>query len=95
MNGKKGKTPVATQVNHDTAYTADVVRFNPTNEAELEQYKGKLKGKIVLVGPLREIRAHFEPEARRETDRELLDLADAPDPATIRRPATPRASCAS
>jgi hypothetical protein len=88
-NGKKGKTAAAAPVSHDTAYTAEVVRFNPANEAELEQYKGKLKGKIVLVGPMREVRAHFEPEARRETDRDLLDLADAPDPASIRRPAGP------
>jgi len=86
---KKGKAPVAVPENHNTAYTAEVVRFNATNEAELDQYKGKLKGKIVLVGPMREVKAHFEAEAKRETEKDLLDLADAPDPASIRRPAGP------
>jgi len=88
---KKGKAAPAMPANHDTAYTAEVVRYNPTNEAELEQYKGKLKGKIVLVGPIREVRAHFEPQATRESDKELLDLADAPDPASVRRQAGPAA----
>jgi hypothetical protein len=69
-----------------TAYTADVVRLAAANEAELEQYRGKLKGKIVLVGPMREIKAHFEPEATRETEKDLLALADAPHPANIPRP---------
>ena len=86
---KKGKAPISVPENHNTAYTAEVVRFTATNEAELDQYKGKLKGKIVLVGPIREVRAHFEPEAKRETEKDLLDLADAPDPASIRRPAGP------
>jgi hypothetical protein len=83
-NGKKAPAPIA---NGNTAYTAEVVRFWATNEGELEQFKGKLKGKIVLVGPNREVRAHFDPEAKRFTDTELLTMADAPDPASIRRPA--------
>ncbi len=76
---KKTKTaaPAAPQ---STAYTAEVVRFNATKEEELEQYKGKLKGKIVLVGPLREIKAHFDPEAKRNTEKDLLEMADAPNP---------------
>jgi carboxypeptidase Q len=88
-NSKKGKVTVAPPVNHSTAYTADVIRFNAATEAELEQYKGKLRGKIVLIGPIRELRAHFEPQAERATEKELLDLANAPDPATARRPAGP------
>ncbi|HEV8592233.1 MAG TPA: M28 family peptidase, partial [Pyrinomonadaceae bacterium] len=83
---KKPKTPVVTlPANLNTEYSAEVVHFNATNEAELEQYKGKLKGKIVLVGPIREVKAHFEPEGTRSTDKQLLDLADSPDPATIQR----------
>jgi hypothetical protein len=35
---KKGKAAPAAPA--DTAYTADVVHFNATNEAELDQYKG-------------------------------------------------------
>ena len=70
-----------------TAYTGEVVRFNAANEAELEQYKGKLKGKIVLLGPVRDVRAWMDAPGKRFTDSELLAMADAPDPATIRRPA--------
>ena len=86
----KGKTPAATG-KPNTAYTAEVVRFTATKEEELEQYKGKLKGKIVLVGAIREVKAHFEAEGKRAGEKELLDLADAPDPASVRRPAGPPA----
>jgi hypothetical protein len=79
--GKKTASPAG------TVYTADVVHFAATKEEELDQYKGKLKGKIVLVGPLRDIKAHFEPEGKRLSDTELLDLADAPQPGP---PAGPR-----
>ncbi|MEO6654937.1 MAG: M20/M25/M40 family metallo-hydrolase, partial [Pyrinomonadaceae bacterium] len=83
---KKGKTPPLIAASQNTAYTGEVVRFTATNEAELEQYKGKLKGKIVLVGAIREVKAHFAAEGKRADEKELLDLADAPDPASIRRP---------
>ena len=83
---KKGKAAAAAPAAPaSTAYTGEVVHFTATKEEELEQYRGKLKGKIVLVGPLREIKAHFEPEATRETEKELLALADAPDPNAPRR----------
>ena len=57
--------------------TADVVFLNAKNEAELEGYKGKLKGKIVLISAVRDIAAHFEAEGRRLTDAELLKMANA------------------
>ncbi|MEP6787311.1 MAG: M20/M25/M40 family metallo-hydrolase [Acidobacteriota bacterium] len=85
---KKGKTPPPPPpAAQGTAYTGEVVRFNATKAEELDQYKGKLKGKIVLLGAIRDLPAHFDPQGVRTTDRQLLDLADAPDPATIRRPA--------
>ncbi len=65
---------------------AEVVWINATTVAELEQYRGKLKGKVVLSGPIREVKPHFEPEATRSTDKELLELADAPDPNDNKRP---------
>jgi carboxypeptidase Q len=89
MKGKGKNQPAPEMMKTDTAYTAEVVHFNATNEAELEQYKGKLKGKIVLVGPIRDIPAHFEAPGSRLTDKELLNLADAQDPAAVRRPAGP------
>ncbi|MGA3244252.1 MAG: M20/M25/M40 family metallo-hydrolase [Bacteroidota bacterium] len=57
--------------------TADVVFLNAKNEAELESYKGKLKGKIVLISGVRDLAAHFEAEGRRLTDAELLRMANA------------------
>jgi hypothetical protein len=69
------------------ALTAEVVYLDATNEAGLEKYKGKLKGAIVLTGAMREIKAHFEPQGTRLTEKELLALADAPDPANA--PARP------
>ncbi len=59
---------------------AEVVWVNATTVAELEPYRGKLRGKIVLNGPIRELKPHFEAEGTRRTDKELLELADAPDP---------------
>jgi len=84
---KKGKTPTPPTTSPGTEYTAEVVHFNASNEDELAQYAGKLKGKIVLVGPIREVKAHFDPQGTRSTEKELLELADAPDPATVQRPA--------
>ena len=83
----KKKPDAAVMASPATAYTGEVVRFNAANEAELEQYKGKLKGKIVLLGPVRDVRAWMDAPGKRFTDSELLAMADAPDPATIRRPA--------
>ena len=85
--GKAKNQPAPAATKADTAYTAEVVHFNATNDAELEQYKGKLKGKIVLVGPIREIAARFQAPGTRLTEKDLLNLADAPDPATVQRPA--------
>ena len=87
--GKGKNQPAPAMTKTDTAYTAEVVHLNATTEAELEQYKGKLKGKIVLVGPIREIAARFTAPGTRYTEKELLDLANAPDPASIQRPAGP------
>jgi hypothetical protein len=67
-------------------FTGEVVRFTATDEAGLEAYKGKLRGKIVLMSPVREIKAWMDAPGKRFTDSELLGLADAPDPAAPRRP---------
>src|SRR5262249_41897708 len=48
---------------------------------DLEKYKGKLKGAIVLVSPPRELQAHFKPEGTRTTNKELLAMANTKPPA--------------
>jgi carboxypeptidase Q len=64
--------------------TADVVYVDAKDEAELRaKYAGKLRGMIVLTGPMREVTAHFTPQGTRHDEKSLLALADAPDPATV------------
>lgn len=58
----------------------EVVYLDARSTADLEKYKGKLKGAIVLMGTPREVKARFEPYATRLTDADLLKLANA-DPA--------------
>ena len=60
--------------------TSDVVYLNAKDESELEQFKGKLKGAIVLMSPMREVKARFEAMGTRRDDKDLLTLADAPAP---------------
>ncbi|MGI8656113.1 MAG: M20/M25/M40 family metallo-hydrolase [Pyrinomonadaceae bacterium] len=60
--------------------TGDVVYVDAKNEAELQKFKGKLKGAIVLTGAMREVKAHFEALGSRLSEKELLELADAPAP---------------
>ena len=69
------------------ALTGEVVYVDAKDEAGLQKYKGQLRGKIVLNGAVRDPAAHFEPEGTRQTEKQLLDLANQPDPAT----APPRA----
>jgi len=60
--------------------TAEVVYFDAKTEADFEKFKGKLAGKIVLTGPARDVAAHFDALGTRLNEKELLALADAPEP---------------
>src|ERR1051326_7564550 len=60
--------------------TSDVIYIDAKTEADLEQYKGKLNGKIVLTAPMREVPAHFDAQGKRLDEKALLALADAPEP---------------
>jgi hypothetical protein len=77
----------------DAPLTADLVVVDAKNEEELEKYKGQLRGKIVLAGTERQLKPLFEPKASRLNEKQLLELADAPDPTLLprlpRRPASP------
>src|SRR5438477_4914132 len=57
--------PKAWTPGFDQPITADVIYLNAKNEADLEKYKGQLKGAIVLATPVREVKARFEPMASR------------------------------
>ena len=60
--------------------TAEVVYVDARTDADLEKFKGKLNGKIVLTAPVREVVAHFDAQGTRLDEKELLALADAPEP---------------
>jgi carboxypeptidase Q len=70
------------------ALTAEVVYVDAKDLQGLQKFKGTLRGKIVLNGAARDLTAHFEPDATRRTEKQLLELANAPDPST--RPERPR-----
>jgi hypothetical protein len=53
-----------------------VVYFKANTEEELAQYKGKLKGAIVLLSPPVPVQAHFTPQGSRLTDEQLLTMAN-------------------
>jgi len=57
-------------------------------EEDLAKYKGKLKGKIVLIDPPREIKLSLKPLARRYTEKDLEDRALAAEP-VLRKPVPP------
>ena len=59
------------------AVTADVVLFDAKSEADLEKFKGKLNGKIVLVSNTRDLKVEEKPLSERHSDEALKKMADA------------------
>jgi hypothetical protein len=66
--------------------TAPVVYVDAKDDADLQRFAGKLKGAIVLTAAMREVKARFEAPGTRRDEKDLLALADAPEP----RPGAPR-----
>ncbi len=63
--------------------TADVVFMDAKNEADLDKYKGQLKGKIVLLSQPVEVKAMFDAPGRRQDEKSLLALANALPPGQV------------
>ena len=61
------------------------------SDADLEKFKGKLKGKIVLIDTPRPVPLPLQPDARRYSDIDLAQMFAAPEPGARqdRRPPTP------
>lgn len=77
----------------DVEETGEAILFDAKNDSSLATFKGKLKGKFVLMDDARVVRAQFHPRASRETDTTLLEMAnsDIPRPRRFRQgqPTTP------
>jgi hypothetical protein len=69
--------PKAWSPGSDAPLEAPVVLVDATKESELEKFKGKLSGAIVLVGAPRDVEARFQPLASRLQDNDLDRLATA------------------
>ncbi len=64
----------------DGTLSVEVVYFDAKTETEFARFKGKLRGAAVLTEAPPPVYTHFEPQGNRKTDKQLLDLADAPEP---------------
>jgi carboxypeptidase Q len=71
---------------------ADVVFLDATNTTQLDKYKGKLKGAVVLVSPVRSVPPRYEPLASRLDATNLLSLANAEVPTPTGQPSVPTES---
>src|SRR5580658_4775885 len=58
--------------------TGDVVFVNIQTEKDFDQYKGKLAGKVVLFGAMREVPPVDKPLFERYTDKDLEELTEFP-----------------
>ena len=58
--------------------TGDVVFVNIQNEKDLDQYRGKLAGKIVLFGAMRPVPPVEKPLFTRNTEKDLDETAEYP-----------------
>lgn len=78
-------TPILAYPKAWTAGTNGTITGKPVlveveDESDLDQYRGKLKGKIVLTRPARDLETKFESMAKRYDEDDLHDLAMAPEP---------------
>ncbi len=78
--------PKAWSPSTNGAVTGDVVLMEVKTEADLEQFKGKLKGAIVFTSAVREVKPGFEALASRIDEKGLLALANAGEPGQTQGP---------
>lgn len=72
--------PQAWSGSTDGLVTAEPVIVNIQTEADMEKYKGKLKGKVILTAQPLEINLHERPDSVRYTDKELEEIGMAQMP---------------
>ncbi|HXG00378.1 MAG TPA: M20/M25/M40 family metallo-hydrolase [Bacteroidota bacterium] len=62
----------------------DAIFFDATTDSALQTFRGRLRGKFVLMEDARQLQPQFEPRARRFSDSTLLEMANA-DYSPLRR----------
>jgi carboxypeptidase Q len=72
--------PKAWSPSTNGAVRGQVIYLDVKTADDLAKYRGKLKDSIVLITPIREVKAHFEPEGKRMSDEALLRMANADIP---------------
>jgi len=77
--------PVAWTGSTNGLIKGEVILLDVKAESDLDKYKGKLSGKIVLIPSTNTYEVNFEPLATRYTDEQLKELAMAPSPSQGRR----------
>ncbi|MCX6122933.1 MAG: M20/M25/M40 family metallo-hydrolase [Ignavibacteriales bacterium] len=56
--------------------SSEVIFLNAATEEELAKFHGKLKGNLVLISEPVSVKPHFQPDAARQADSVLLNLAN-------------------
>ncbi len=75
--------PLAWTPGTDGPVTGEAVLAPIHSQADFAKYKGKLKGKIVLIADPKVVLMHTEAEARRLTDEEIAARTIVPDPSRL------------
>lgn len=60
--------------------SGEVIYLDAASGAELASYKGKIKGKFILLDTIRKVEEWFDAPAKRVDEKELLRLANLNDP---------------
>jgi hypothetical protein len=84
--------PNAWSPGFDEPLVADVVYLDAGTNSNLDSFQGKLKGKIVLSGGVRDVKTHFEPMALRMNETNLLRLANSGEARAMFESITPNRS---
>lgn len=72
--------PLAWTSGTDGSISGEPVLAPMRTDADLDKFRGKLKGKIVMSSEPREFKLPLESEGHRYTTAELAELAEAPEP---------------
>jgi len=72
--------PLAWTAGTDGTVTGEPIMVTIKTEADFEKYKGKLKGKVVMQSPAKQLAMQTTASGHRMTDAELADESMAPEP---------------